>query len=181
MRKVLVLITLLLVPFSITAQVTSQGVPTYQEDTPHVSGQKGIMPLCKRTDTPASSAGTNNDWATFNCAPDGGQYVSLSGMTPSSNASFAPLDVTAYGAIGAAYALAVDVPDGTKTVILDNQTNGDVMVSMDAGVTDTFHVKAGDVYSLTLAQSGNVTTAQIYIKDGTAVSTSGSFYIYSIK
>ena len=180
MKKLLLAICLL-IPSLLYAQVTSQGVPTYAEDSPHVSGQKGVMPLCKRTDTPGSSAGTNGDYATMNCAPDGGQWVSISGVVPSGTAEFAPLDVTLYSSIGAAYASAVNFPDGTKIIILDNQTNGDVMVSCDGGVTDTYHVKAGDVLSINLAAAGVVTTADLQIKDGTSASTSGSFYVYSIK
>jgi hypothetical protein len=110
-----------------------------------------------------------------------GLDINISGATSTTNATFAPLDVTAFGAIGAAYASAVDLPDGTKVVIVDNQTNGDVMVSFDGGVSDHLHVKAGDVMSYNLASSGLVTTADVQIKDGTAVSTAGSFYIYSYK
>jgi hypothetical protein len=42
------------------------------------------------------------------------------------------VDVTATGSIGAAYASALDTVDGTKIVRLDNQTNGDVMVAVNA-------------------------------------------------
>ena len=78
-------------------------------------------------------------------------------------------------------ALGVALPAATKVVILDNQTNGDVVVSMDAGVSDTFFMKAGDKLVLPLAQVGLITTAIVHLKDGTTASTAGSFYIYSYK
>lgn len=92
---------------------------------------------------------------------------------------FAAMDATT--SIGAAYATAVDLPDRTHVVILDNQTNGDVTVSMDGGTTDNFHLKAGDVLSLNLISSGLITTGVVQIKDGTTASSSGTFYVYSYK
>jgi len=181
MKKLIVLVIAFLLPWTLLAQVTSQGVPTYSEGTPHQSGQKGIMPLCVRTDTPASSANLTGEYATINCDALGGQYVNISGMSPTTAAAFAPLDVTLPAGIGAGYASAVDLPNGTKVVVLDNQTNGDVMVSMDGGATDTAHMKAGDVLTYDLAADGLVTTADVQVKDGTTASTTGSFYVYSYK
>lgn len=104
----------------------------------------------------------------------------VTGSTPPVTAAvFAPASATGFAAIGAGYALGVDLPDGTRTVILDNQTNGDVWVSMDGGAHDTFHLKGGDKLVLPLSQSGVSTTAVVHLKDGTSPSTAGTFYIYS--
>jgi len=107
----------------------------------------------------------------------GGALVVASGG--GATATFAAMDATT--TIGAAYASAVNLPDDTKVVILDNQTNGDVTVSMDGGTSDTYHLKAGDILSLNLAAAGLETTADVQIKDGTTASSSGTFYVYSIK
>lgn len=96
-----------------------------------------------------------------------------------SEAIFAAVDETT--TIGASYATAVDLPHNTKVVVLDNQTNGDVWVSLDCGGTDQFHLQAQDVLVLNLARSGLVTTAEVCLKDGTNPSSSGTFYITSYK
>lgn len=100
---------------------------------------------------------------------------------PTVTATFAAESSTGFAAIGAAYALGVDLPDGTKVVILDNQTNGDVVVSMDAGVTTFKTLKAGDALILPLAQAGLITTGIVHLKDGTTAATAGAFLISSYK
>lgn len=85
MRKILIAL-LLLVPFVAEAQTTG-GVPSYAEDTPHVSGQKGLMPLCRRSDAAASSTATDGDYGTFNCDADGKLWVA--GITGGGDATAA--------------------------------------------------------------------------------------------
>lgn len=106
---------------------------------------------------------------------------SISGAAPSTNATFAPQTSVTAAALNAAYQTIVDLPDGTRMVTIDNQTNGDVQVSMTGGASDSMHVKAGDVVYIPLASVGLVTTAVIQVKDGTTASSSGSIYVYSVK
>ena len=87
----------------------------------------------------------------------------------------------AHGSIGAGYAQAVDLADGTKTIIFDNRTNGDVAVSMDGGTTNHFEFEAGQTLTLELAKQNLKSTADIHLKDGTNPSSSGKFIIYSYR
>lgn len=96
-------------------------------------------------------------------------------------ATFAAMDVTVPGGIGPAYADVLDLPDGTKMVLFDNQTNGDVDVSLDGGVSTHYSLKGGDTLALNLAQFGLITTVHVWIKDGTAAATTGAFNISSFK
>lgn len=105
--------------------------------------------------------------------------VALAQPLSEGTATFAAADSTT--SIGAAYASALDPVNGTKVVILDNQTNGDVWVSMDAGTNDHFHLQSGDVLSLSLIEQGLSQAAAIHLKDGTSASSSGTFYIYTYK
>ena len=107
--------------------------------------------------------------------------LTVGGVIPTDNATFAPLDVTLPAGISAAYASAVDLPDGTKKILLNNLTNGDVVVSMDGGTSDYVTMKAFDSLSISLAEAGLVTTAVIAVKDGTTAATAGTFEISSIK
>ena len=100
---------------------------------------------------------------------------------PTVAAQFAAMDVTVPGGIGAAYANVLDLPDGTKMVLFDNQTNGDVDVSLDGGVSTHYSLKGGDTLALNLAQFGLVTTVAVWIKDGTTASAAGAFNISSFK
>ena len=123
---------------------------------------------------------TSGNFTAPTCNASGEMLVSaaVSGVTVTA-ATFAAIDATT--SIGAAYASSVDLPNDTKIVILDNQTNGDVMVSMDGGVSDTFHLKAGDVLSLNLVSATLKTTGDVQTKDGTTASSTGTFYVSSIK
>lgn len=83
--------------------------------------------------------------------------------------------------IGAAFAAAVDLPDNTVSVILDNQTNGDVWVSMNGGTSEYAHLKAGDKESYPLGSLKRVTTAVVSLKDGeNGGPSSGLFFVRSI-
>lgn len=100
---------------------------------------------------------------------------------PATNATFAALTPVASAAIGGAYASAVVLPADTRQVILDNQTNGNVYVSLNGGATDSCHMTAGGKQTLNLADIGLMTSADVQLKDGITPSTAGTFFIYSIK
>jgi hypothetical protein len=99
---------------------------------------------------------------------------------PTQEAVFGEQAVVAAGAIGASYAVASDLPDNTRSFSIDNQTDGDVQVSMDGGTTDHYLLESGDSVNIPLAHLGLVTTAEISLKRGTDVPTAGSVYIYSV-
>lgn len=97
-------------------------------------------------------------------------------------AQFDALTAVGHAAIGVAYSAGAAVLAGTRMVVLDNQTNGDVMVSMDGGMTDTYHLKGGDKLVLNLVALGVLAGALvIQLKDGTSGPTTGTFYIYSVR
>lgn len=98
--------------------------------------------------------------------------------TPVTEAVFTPL--ASESTIGAAYTSVAVLPAGTREFILDNQTNGDVVVSMDGGVSDTYPMKGGDKLVKNLYTLGLTSGADIQIKDGTSPSNSGTFYVESI-
>lgn len=99
---------------------------------------------------------------------------------PTQEAVFGEQAVVAAGAIGAPYAVVADLPDNTRSFSIDNQTDGDVQVSMDGGTTDHYLLESGDSVNVPLAHLGLVTTAEISLKRGTDVPTSGSVFIYSV-
>jgi hypothetical protein len=74
----------------------------------------------------------------------------------------------------------VNLPDNTISVGLDNQTDGDVQVSMDGGASDTYHMSSGSTLTIPLGQLARKTTAIVQAKRGTSVPGSGSFYVYSV-
>jgi hypothetical protein len=96
------------------------------------------------------------------------------------NATFDALTPVASAAIGGAYASAVVLPANTRQVILDNQTNGDVYVSMDGGTSDNYHMTPGGKQIFNLADLGLITGADVQLKDGISPSTAGTFFVYSI-
>ena len=85
------------------------------------------------------------------------------------------------GDIGAAYAQAVDLADGTRTVIFDNSTSGNVIVSMDGGTTDHFDLEPGQNLTLELYKQNLVSTADIHVKDGAPAPAGGNFKIYAYR
>ena len=107
----------------------------------------------------------------------------IGGSTPPTAAAvFQLLASKAYTAIIVTYSTIVDLPDGTREVILDNQTNGDVYISMDGGVSDTYHLKGGDKLVLNLFSLGVSTTATIKLRYGIGgASSNGNFFVYSIQ
>lgn len=100
--------------------------------------------------------------------------------TPGTVAIFQAIKTLGYAAIGAAYASIGTLTAGTRLIILDNQTNGDVVVSMDGGATDTYYLKGGDKLIINLYELGLTSNADVQLKDGTAASSAGSFYLYAI-
>lgn len=105
----------------------------------------------------------------------------ISGATPSpTTAVFEPYSATAAGSIGAGYSVVEDLPDHTKSVNIANRTDGDVIVSMDGGTTDTYYLVATESIFIPLTNINLETSASIAIKQGTDIPTTGSLYIYSI-
>lgn len=103
------------------------------------------------------------------------------GPGPASAAVFPALASLAYNLIVVGYTAVINLPDDTKLVTLDNQTNGDVYVSMDGGVTDTYHLKGGDKLVVSLADLGLVTTAIVSVRYGIGgASSTGTFFVYSV-
>jgi hypothetical protein len=102
------------------------------------------------------------------------------GNTVKAAAVFATAAGMTAGAMGSGYGLVVDLPDDTIAVLLDNQTNGDVAVSI-GGSSDTFYMPAGRQIPINLGGMGRKTTAGVYAKDGTSPSTTGVFWVYSFK
>lgn len=62
---------------------------TFAEDAAHTTGDKGIQILSKRTDTAASSAGTDGDYATINTDANGRLHVIEPSCTTIASAIFA--------------------------------------------------------------------------------------------
>ncbi len=56
------------------------------EDAAHISGDVGVAVLTKRTDTAASSAGTDGDYATLNSDADGNLRVTDAGVGATTDA-----------------------------------------------------------------------------------------------
>ena len=99
---------------------------------------------------------------------------------PTTAAVFAPLTPILFSGIGAGYALGVDLPDDTKSVNIVNHTDGDVYVSMDGGVSNTFLLGAAESVFVNLVELGLVTTAIVQLKQGAYVPTTGLVLIYSV-
>lgn len=103
-------------------------------------------------------------------------------VPPTTAATFSVLASRAYNLIVVGYSTVVDLPNNTRNVILDNQTNGDVYISMDGGATDTYHLKGGDKLVLDLYALGVTTTAIVQVRYGIGgASSSGTFFVYSIQ
>jgi len=107
--------------------------------------------------------------------------TSINNPTPATNAIFETMVRKGPADIGVAYASATDLPDGTRWVSLDNQTDGDVVVSMNGGTNDHFYLRSYQAITLDLVSMGRVTTAAIHLKDGTVACASGEFFIYAAR
>lgn len=100
---------------------------------------------------------------------------------PSTPAVFPALASLTYNLIVVGYTMVVNLPDDTRQFTLDNQTNGDVYVSMDGGASTTYHLKGGDKLVVSLADLGLVTTAIVSVRYGIGgASSTGTFFVYSI-
>ena len=102
------------------------------------------------------------------------------GSMPVTPAVFEPLVVVAFSAITAAYVSAVVLPADTKWVKIVNSTDGDVYISMDSGVTDTFLLGTAELIELDLKEWGLDSVADIRLKQGAFVPTTGNVLISSI-
>lgn len=116
------------------------------------------------------------------CSEEGYIFTTPGPAPTLTNATFAAIDTTAGGAgFGAAYAALLTPAASTKVLIFVNATDGDVVISMDAGTTDHFYLSANQTLTLDLAQHGLTTAAAIHGKDGDTASTTGNFRIMSYK
>ena len=95
-------------------------------------------------------------------------------------ATFA-LTTVAHTSIGAAYALAVELPRDCAGLVFDNQTDGDVQPATNDSTADIPPLQSNQVISVDLAAMNLHTNASIYLKDGTSAPTSGNFYIWSMR
>lgn len=134
------------------------------------SGVYGQLPACKGPTVTRAVA----------CGDSGELNVNLLSSTKSAATFNAAGSITSANLTGS-YNTVIDLPDGTLAVMFDNQTDGDVWISMDGGVTDTFHLIPKDVVALNLSGIGLKTTAVVKAKDGTSASTTGSLYVFSVK
>lgn len=104
----------------------------------------------------------------------------LGGVASAGNAVLSTMTVIPAASITAGYTLAVDLPDDTRQVRFDNQTDGEVKVSMDAGAHDTYLVAPGQVFTENFYALGRVTSAITHVKRGGTTPTQGNFLIYAI-
>lgn len=96
-----------------------------------------------------------------------------------SAAAVAAQTVTTAASIGAAYAASVVTVALAQELRFDNQTDGDVVVSLDNGVTDHYTIPAGTERVINYGKANRYVSGQIALKDGARATNNGSFYIYS--
>lgn len=94
-------------------------------------------------------------------------------------ATFLGQSVTAFSHIGAAYSTGQGF-SAARQLFIDNQTNGDVQVSLDGGTTDHFHVPAGRLFTIILDLIKWHGTGTLAVKDGATASTAGSLYFTQV-
>lgn len=103
----------------IIALLTQIAAATHLEDSPHVSGDRGMFSLAVRRDTPTSGTSSDGDYASFNVDADGYLYERSKAYDPPTNANRnlpvwsevdrrtpgdAPVALCAAQALGAAWA-----------------------------------------------------------------------------
>lgn len=101
-----------------------------------------------------------------------------------SDAVFAPLVRIAYSAIDASdYVAAANaaLPAETRRVIVENQTNGTVVVSFD-GINDFTELRGGGKLDVNLIALSRVFTGTVYVKAGpaTEIPTLGNVLVSAI-
>lgn len=121
------------------------------------------------------------------CDADGAIKTTTVSVVPGTNATFqAAGTAIAFGTLDATFRECINPVAGTKVVMVDNQTNGDIAVSMDAGTTNHFsNVRAGSIFTLNLAPQGLVTDAAVHVKDslisGATAASAGQVICYAWK
>ena len=98
--------------------------------------------------------------------------------SPESGFTFTDLAEKAHGDIGAAYAsvCAENLPSTRRQVILQNLTDGDVLVSLD-GTNDHFTLATGTERILDMR--GATCFTNVWVKNGASAPTAGSFFVSS--
>lgn len=99
--------------------------------------------------------------------------------SPAKQAEFVEAVSLGVGDIGAAYAHAATLADARKLMV-DNQTDGDVWLSMDGGVTDHFYLRSGQNLNIDFFALGLSSSAVIHVRDGSVVPASGICFIYAV-
>lgn len=79
-------------------------------------------------------------------------------------------------AITAAYASLLAPGAAIRSIRIMNFTDGDIIISLDSGVTDHYALAPGKEFIENYGSNGIELTDEIEIKDGTKVSTSGAVY-----
>lgn len=106
----------------------------------------------------------------------------VSGSTPPTDITyFEPIDTTVGATITGAYAVIATYLTALRSLTLDNQTDGNVTVSMDGGAHDHYILAPGQVLSANFFDIGKVFTGQIAVKTDAVGITQGNFYIYGMR
>lgn len=100
------------------------------------------------------------------------------GSAPSAEAEFSPAVSLGEGDIGLAYSAEAVLSDARKLMI-DNQTDGDVWISLD-GVTNHYYLRSGQNLNIDFFALGLTCSATVYVKDGSVAPGSGVCFIYVV-
>lgn len=77
---------------NVNANITSASAAEHNEDDPHTTGDTGVFNLSVRSDTPASTAGTDGDYAAFITDANGALYTNDVAANTSLDAIEADID-----------------------------------------------------------------------------------------
>jgi hypothetical protein len=183
---------------------------TFAEDAAHTTGDLGVQVLTKRTDTAATSAGTDGDYATFNSDSLGRLWVRVGGtdsLTPGTAAfnlgkaedaahTTGDTGVFALGVRNDTLAdvtnttadysqLSTDIKGRVITAGAPRSLKGTAQVSLSNTTTETTILVATastfhDVYGLILANTG-ATTTKVSIRDDTAGTVRAVFEVPTLE
>lgn len=83
----------------------------------------------------------------------------------------------AFGDVGEEYAEAVEVTQRARIIFLANGTNAGVILSFDAGTSDSLTLDAGEVMTIDLGANQMTYSGAIHQKRESSAPTTGSLYI----
>jgi len=184
-----VLLAALVFVAALSPAYASRPLSAKNEDAAAVSGDPGVVALCKRTDTAASSSGTDGDYS--NCLTDanGAIYVNVQDSTPGTGATdlgkaedaahttadtgvqFLGVrndDLEALGGTDGDYSPAQF--DANGALYVNTGTDGAKAVSYVASVTATgsTDVGANRIYSITFGNTDSATAHTLKLYDQAA-------------